>query len=460
MIVEGWYKRRNYPHFDREVSERVAARLVTNPQEIARHSFYPFIRRELKAPRYQRQNDGQGGTTGKVSSKRRRVCFAAHLDAHIYSYYSKLLCQHYEEWLETHDIAETPTAYRRLLDHGKAECGRKSKARGKTSIHFAKEVFDFILSQEACIVIALDVERFFDNIDHALLKQAWMEVLGVERLEPDHYAVFRSITRYAYVNERRLRKVPACQEFLRLPRKDQAGRRICTPREFRNQVRGNGHVLKTRIRKGIPQGSPISPMLSNIYMAPFDERVRAALREVGGLYRRYSDDMILICSVDDAEGIEARVMDLVGWRNLSINESKTERVKFARICEGVYEWEREEGVNRPLQYLGFEFDGEHIRIRASSTTRYNRRMRRAVRRTAKEAEHALAHGQSGKIRKRKLYERFNHLGRRTFVSYANRASHIMLDDAIRGQMKRHQEALNQEIKRCQPRGREVSDSLP
>jgi retron-type reverse transcriptase len=45
---------------------------------------------------------------------------------------------------------------------------------------------------------------------------------------------------------------------------------------------------------GIPQGSPISALLSNIYMFSFDKHMKNYVDSIGGKYFRYCDDMLLI----------------------------------------------------------------------------------------------------------------------------------------------------------------------
>lgn len=51
----------------------------------------------------------------------------------------------------------------------------------------------------------------------------------------------------------------------------------------------------------LPQGTPLSPMLTNIVMIPFDFRVSNALRNFNGnhlIYTRYADDLTISCRYD------------------------------------------------------------------------------------------------------------------------------------------------------------------
>ena len=46
-------------------------------------------------------------------------------------------------------------------------------------------------------------------------------------------------------------------------------------------------------RYGIPQGSPMSAILSNIYMLDFDKYCCELANNFGGIYRRYCDDKFI-----------------------------------------------------------------------------------------------------------------------------------------------------------------------
>lgn len=55
------------------------------------------------------------------------------------------------------------------------------------------------------------------------------------------------------------------------------------------------------LNNGLPQGTPISPMLTNIMMIPIDYELTKGLRDVNGkhfIYTRYADDMLISCKLD------------------------------------------------------------------------------------------------------------------------------------------------------------------
>ncbi|MFK5281447.1 hypothetical protein ACI3PL_17985, partial [Lacticaseibacillus paracasei] len=45
---------------------------------------------------------------------------------------------------------------------------------------------------------------------------------------------------------------------------------------------------------GIPQGTSMSAVLANVYMIPFDHAMKTLAQSYGGIYRRYSDDFVLL----------------------------------------------------------------------------------------------------------------------------------------------------------------------
>lgn len=91
--------------------------------------------------------------------------------------------------------------------------------------------------------------------------------------------------------------------------------------------------------RGTPQGGPISPLLSNVYLHPFDQRMTAAgLRLV-----RYADDFVVCCA---SEGRARQARDMAGAElsrlRLTLHSDKTRLLS----CDD------------PLHFLGHAFDGD------------------------------------------------------------------------------------------------------
>jgi Reverse transcriptase (RNA-dependent DNA polymerase). len=62
--------------------------------------------------------------------------------------------------------------------------------------------------------------------------------------------------------------------------------------------------IEKESKKGIPQGTSISAVLANVYMIDFDKKVCALLKNLGGMYRRYSDDFIIVIPKEKVNRLE------------------------------------------------------------------------------------------------------------------------------------------------------------
>ena len=414
MEPEAWFRQRGYLHFDRPVSFSFAHDYVTNPKRVEKHSFWPFLSYAKSVSRYLK---GERRNT----VKERPICYASHLDSHVYAYYSAILTQRYEERIYGTPLADAALAYRRL---------------GKSNLDFAHEAFLSLhrLAQAngPALAIAFDVSAFFDTLDHSLVKQAWEEVLGVPQLPGDHYKVFRSITRFSTVER---------DEVLALfdlsAKRSRRSPRICTPDEFRKRVRTAGFVRTNATGLGIPQGSPMSAVLSNLYMQDFDRRMTALARDVGGEYRRYSDDILWICPAQARQEVLDQVTERLKAVGLAENSQKREESEFSWVGGALI-------AERPLQYLGLVYDGRRTLIRSQTLARYSRRMKRGVYCASRAADE---NSERRLLYRKKLYEDYTHLGRRNFISYAQLALRTTEDPAIRGQVRRHWRRLHAEIDR-------------
>lgn len=439
---------RKYLHFDQKTSISNAKRFVTNSAEVARHYFYPFIKNTIVKKRYKTEKK-----TGKRmwDPKPRPIMYASHVDSLIYSYYNILLNELYEGKLFEQAFNESILAYRKL---------------GKSNIEFAYQAFIDIKRMGECMVFAFDVSKFFDTLDHSILKQAWEELLG-NNLEKhkDHLNVFNSLTKFAYVEKENLEK----ELEIGKQKEKRPVYRYCTGREFRERVRKKGLINTNVNPKGIPQGSPISALLSNIYMLEFDKLAhQKIIIENSGIYRRYCDDILVVCKPDVADEIESWVMNEIANNfKLEIQPDKTEKYKLVK--------EERNDIFRPInvhtlkrktiQYLGFEFDGDHIFVRSSSVSRYYRRMKYRVHSAVYDAKK-----KGGKLFKKKSLLKNTEHGvkiaendnkelakanpnlaekrkfRGNFITYAKRAAGKMNEGKILTQIKPHRKIMEKIIK--------------
>src|SRR6202022_1703684 len=81
-------------------------------------------------------------------------------------------------------------------------------------------------------------------------------------------------------------------------------------------------------RRGIPQGSPLSPLLANLYMRRFVLAwKRLGLeRSLGTRLVTYADDLVILCRRGSAENALHHLRVIMGKLKLTVNEEKT------RIC--------------------------------------------------------------------------------------------------------------------------------
>lgn len=416
-----WYTRRGYLHFDQPIDFSTAQSIVTSPQKVAQRSFHPFVDFELLTSKVKRNP-----ATNKLEKKekRRPIAYASHVDSHVYSYYSRLLSLKYEEYIEREKIGSSILAFRAL---------------DKSNIEFASEAFDEIRKRESCHVLCLDIEGFFNNLNHIELKRAWSDVLGTKLLPDDHFSVFRSLTKHSSVNRDELYGLFGISK--NNPKK--GVRRICSPEQFRNIVRKTGLIRTNFDPHGIPQGSPISALLSNIYMTGFDINAKRFVENIDGQYFRYCDDMLFIVPIEHQKPLKDFVDSEIKKIHLTIQATKTEWRDFVRVG-GVLT------TTKPLQYLGFLFDGERVLLRSASLARYFERMKKGVRvakaTMTKRNISRASRGESERALFRKsLYKRYSYLGRRNFVSYGYRAARIMNSKSIRQQLDGLWKRLHNEI---------------
>src|SRR5262249_41975787 len=82
-------------------------------------------------------------------------------------------------------------------------------------------------------------------------------------------------------------------------------------------------------RAGIPQGSPISPLLANLYMRRFvlGWKMLGLERSLGTRIVTYADDLVILCRKGKAEEALQRLREIMGKLKLVVNEEKT------RICK-------------------------------------------------------------------------------------------------------------------------------
>jgi group II intron reverse transcriptase/maturase len=103
-------------------------------------------------------------------------------------------------------------------------------------------------------------------------------------------------------------------------------------------VEYQGQVESTRI--GVPQGSPISPLYSNLYLNLLDQvwHQRGYPEKLGATLHRYADDAVLVCRASGTQALDA--FEAIARRmGLVVNREKT---RITKLTEG-------------FDFLGFHF---------------------------------------------------------------------------------------------------------
>ncbi len=346
-------KLRTYQHIDDALdldNEETFQRVVKVIEDIKNHQFLPFIKREEVKIRFRKNKDDEV----RRSIKLRPIMYASHIDAHIYSYYNFILQEKYENYLENLNLGRNVTAYRKI----KIEETNK----GKSNIHFAKEVFGHIQKQGECVVITQDIEGFFDNLNHSLLKKKICRVNDTERLDESLYKVFRSLTAHRYIEH---------SDFIdkKIKRKTKNNKYA-----IYNTLKGLVHENRTDI--AIPQGSPISGLLANIYLIDFDFEIKTSFPDV--FYRRYSDDLVFVCRDEQKESLLLFIDRKIKESKLRINASKSfityfKKVNGDSVCEKVTDGLGEKKGRDYVDYLGLEFSGRSILLRKNTIQKLKRK---------------------------------------------------------------------------------------
>lgn len=179
--------------------------------------------------------------------------------------------------------------------------------RPRRSAHHALAAVKVGLSSGYSEVVDADLSAYFDTIPHREL------LLCIARRVVDR------------------RMLHLIHHWLKCPaqEKDERGR---TTRTTTNRD----------TRRGIPQGSPLSPLLANLYMRRFilGWHRWSASRKLGAKIVNYADDMVILCRRGTASQALEVMRTLIGKLGLTVNEEKT------RVCRA---------AEQPFDFLGYTF---------------------------------------------------------------------------------------------------------
>ena len=326
---------------------------VTDPDQIAKHSFYPLIRYSLITNRIKHKRDDAGKRVIIRDPKVRPISYPCHLDGLIYSYYKTILAPLYENVLGARNLKDSVTAF------------RKTRLNSFKLSHLAIE---FIKAMGECDIVVTDITKYYQKIKHSQLLDRWRFLLDVDRLPDDHFNVFKSITQFSYVWRYKLHN----RLGLALPPPYVERHPICSPSVFRSKIVPSGIIISGSSRNdGIPQGSSLSPLLSNIYLMNEDWALNEYIENMGGKYWRYCDDILVVVPKGHGAAALCEIKRQIRAAGLSLSLNKTN-------VSRTYGNDKRHIGRKPFQYLGLNFDGDDIWIRSSSIHGYKRKARKSL----------------------------------------------------------------------------------
>ena len=90
-------------------------------------------------------------------------------------------------------------------------------------------------------------------------------------------------------------------------------------------------------RRGIPQGSPLSPLLANLYMRRFvlGWKKLGLEHSLGTRLVTYADDLVILCRKGHAEMALHYLCKIMGKLKLTVNEDKT---RICRVPDGEFDF--------------------------------------------------------------------------------------------------------------------------
>ncbi len=490
MEKKDWFRLKRYPHIGLPLKLKHRPWIeeyIFDKNNIKTHSFYPFIHRKISVRKFRKikNEDGTKSLKRESSYKDREVFYANHLDSMIYGYYSNIITKKYENKLNEFGIQECVSAYRSV------PLETNTKSRNKCNIDFANDIFKYIEdnNNRNLVAITFDITSFFDNLNHKRLKETWIEVLNEKFLPDDHYAIFKNLTRFSYIEQEDI-----FEEFKNEIIIDKNGKNVkvsvtniellkeknaiafCRLSDFNSRIRSKNLIKKNRFKTkddflkgkyriiGIPQGSPISATLANIYLLHFDKLINEKITEINGLYRRYSDDMIVVADEDNMADIYNLLIDEIQNFDLEIQPSKSQSFVFKHFdnkfaCREIDIQTGEIKENTKFEYLGFSFDGENVYLKSSGLAKYYRKMKRSIKRGGFYAKYGK--NQIPQLFKNRLYKHYTIIGahRRkivkkaaylpntfyrtnkydwgNFLTYAKLAANVFEKNKINNQIRKH-----------------------
>lgn len=371
------YISKSYLHFDFPLTTAEATNFLSSisTDVLCKHRYLPFITYSIVFKKYlPKEKD--------VKPKRRKISLSSHHDALIYKYYSEILGYNYEKYVKNNNFQLVATAYRKNI--------------GMDSIKAAREVFNFIDQTNESWIIKGDFHHFFDTLNHKILIKNIKEVLNVTVIPNDWKKMLTSLLKFKSISREKLKSQLSMVGINSPFKRNNQRAYIKNIRMLGELIKNNQLIFSNKNNVGIPQGTAISATLANVYMINFDKQINKITKHFNGIYRRYSDDFIIVIPtttplykiISFKRYIVKRSQNI----NLTIEPHKTKIFKFESAKSSITKLSysnkklknnksnKISSTPSSLDYLGFMFDGISVSLRPKSIYKYSYKSKRALKR--------------------------------------------------------------------------------
>jgi Reverse transcriptase (RNA-dependent DNA polymerase). len=192
--------------------------------------------------------------------------------------------------------------------------------------------------------------------------------------------VLKNIERYVYIEKSQLLN-ELNHQIVRRKGKTAYFKSI---ENFGQFIKRNKYLLKKNQKKVFLKVTSISAVLANVYMIDFDKKVCALLKNLGGMYRRYSDDFIIVIPKEKVNRLEfsnifKKIISLSSTLlHLDIEKEKTRRLSIKYGIVKDLQKEKCSATTSSLDYLGFIYQNNTVSFRGKTIYKFYYRGRRAL----------------------------------------------------------------------------------
>jgi retron-type reverse transcriptase len=212
---------------------------------------------------------------------------------------------------------------------------RKGKSAPKAAVRVHQHIQDGYRQ-----ILDADITKYFDTIPHDLLLERLSQVIDPASRTFDLVRRFIHTDRVPYESYRYAKR-----------RGKTVGVRIFHWRK----------PERVRREQGIAQGGVLSGMLANLYLHDFDDWIMKSLGKHYDIrYVRYADDFVILARIPTVlNDIQTAAEEKLETLRLKLNQGKTRHIDVR---------------DTPLEFVGFQFDGQHLRVRGKNIDRFKERV--------------------------------------------------------------------------------------